>query len=50
MLELFPDTAGVEAGVLTLGGVPAMELADEHGTPLVVYCEATLRSQARGLP
>ncbi len=47
MLELFPDSARVEAGALTLGGVPASRLADEHGTPLVVYCEETVRAQAR---
>ena len=30
-----------------LGGVPASRLAAEHGTPLVVYCEQTIRAQAR---
>src|SRR4029077_4779 len=29
----------------TLGGVRASELADRHGTPLLVYCERTIRSQ-----
>jgi len=33
--------------VLTLGGVAATDLAAEHGTPLVVYCEETIRAQAR---
>jgi diaminopimelate decarboxylase len=47
MLELLPDTAAVADGELSLGGVPASELAAEHGTPLVVYCEQTLRGQAR---
>ena len=47
MLELLPDTAAVADGELSLGGVPAGELAAEHGTPLVVYCEQTLRGQAR---
>ena len=48
MLELFPDTAAVdEAGELTLGGLRATDLAEEHGTPLVVYCEETIRAQAR---
>ncbi len=48
MLELFPDTAAVDdAGELTLGGLRATELAAGHGTPLVVYCEQTLRAQAR---
>ncbi|HEV8687082.1 MAG TPA: diaminopimelate decarboxylase [Gaiellaceae bacterium] len=47
MLELFPDTAAVHGGELVLGGLRASELAAEHGTPLVVYCEETIRSQAR---
>jgi diaminopimelate decarboxylase len=48
VLELFPDSAAVAAGTLSLGGVPVTRLAEEHGTPLLVYCEATLRAQARG--
>jgi diaminopimelate decarboxylase len=47
VLELLPETARIEAGALTLGGVPAAELADGYGTPLVVYCEQTIRSQVR---
>ncbi len=47
MLELFPDTARVEDGELTIGGVHASALAEEYGTPLVVYCEETLRAAAR---
>ena len=47
MLELFPDSARIDGGVLTLGGVAASRLADEHGTPLLVYCEETVRAQAR---
>ena len=47
MLELFPDSARVEGAALVLGGVPATRLAAEHGTPLVVYCEETIRAQAR---
>ena len=47
MLELFPDTARVEDGELTIGGVRASALAEEYGTPLVVYCEETVRSAAR---
>jgi diaminopimelate decarboxylase len=46
-LELFPDTARIEQGVLALGGVQAPELAERFGTPLYVYCEATLRARAR---
>ncbi len=47
MLDLFPDSARVDGGVLVLGGVPATTLAESHGTPLVVYCEQTIRAQAR---
>jgi diaminopimelate decarboxylase len=47
MLELFPDTARVEEGELTIGGVRASALAEEFGTPLVVYCEETVRAAAR---
>jgi diaminopimelate decarboxylase len=46
VLELFPLSARVERGELTLGGVPASQLAAQHGTPLVVYCEETIRAQA----
>ena len=54
MLGLFPTTAEIRGGALELGGVRATHLAEEHGTPLVVYCERTLRGQAaayrRGAP
>jgi len=49
MLELFPDSARVEQGALVIGGTRASELAGRFGTPLVVYCEQTLRAQARAL-
>ena len=49
MLELFPDSARVEQGDLVIGGTRASELAGRFGTPLVVYCEQTLRAQARAL-
>jgi hypothetical protein len=39
MLELFPDTARIDGGALSLGGVAAERLGDEHGTPLLVLCE-----------
>ena len=42
MLELLPKSATVESGELSLGGVRASALAEEYGTPLVVYCEQTL--------
>src|SRR5919106_979099 len=47
MLDLFPNSVAVEDGRLAIGGVPATDLADEFGTPLVAYCEQTLRGQAR---
>jgi diaminopimelate decarboxylase len=47
VLELFPLTAEIADGGLAIGGVAASRLADEHGTPLVVYCEQTVRAQAR---
>ncbi len=47
MLELFPISARVDGGELLIGGVPASLLAAEHGTPVVVYCEETIRAQAQ---
>ncbi|MGZ4462402.1 MAG: diaminopimelate decarboxylase [Gaiellaceae bacterium] len=47
ILDLFPDTARVEQGELEVGGLGASELARRFGTPLVVYCEQTLRARAR---
>ncbi len=46
LLELFPETAEIRDGVLWIGGVSTVELAEEHGTPLVVYCEETIRGAA----
>jgi diaminopimelate decarboxylase len=45
VLELFPDSARVDDGRLLIGGVRASALAAEHGTPLVVYCEDTIRAR-----
>jgi len=47
MLELFPDTARIDGGALSIGGVATERLAEEHGTPLLVLCEQTLRAHAR---
>jgi diaminopimelate decarboxylase len=47
VLDLFPETARIGDGGLALGGLGASELADRHGTPLLVYCERTIRSQVR---
>jgi diaminopimelate decarboxylase len=47
VLELLPETARIEDGELAIGGVPAACLAEEHGTPLVVYCGQTIRNRVR---
>jgi diaminopimelate decarboxylase len=49
VLELFPDSAVLDGTRLTLGGIDAEALAEEHGTPLVVLCEETIRATARAL-
>jgi len=49
MLALFPDSARIDADALAVGGVSAEALADRFGTPLVVYCEETIRQRARAL-
>jgi len=47
MLDLLPDTARIDGGGLSIGGLAATELAREFGTPLLVYDEATVRARAR---
>jgi len=47
VLDLLPESARIEDGELTLGGLGASELAERHGTPLLVYCEQTTRSQVQ---
>jgi diaminopimelate decarboxylase len=47
VLDPFPASAQFEAGELCIGGVRASALAEDFGTPLVVYCERTLRESAR---
>ncbi len=49
MLDLFPGSARVDAGELSLGGVSTSDLTERFGTPLVVYCDETIRRQARDL-
>ena len=49
LLGLFPDSARVEGADLVLGGVRTVDLAEDFGTPLVVYCEEMLRARARAL-
>jgi len=46
MLELFPDSSQIDRGELVLGGVRSSELANRFDTPLVVYCEKTIRARA----
>src|SRR5687767_1574959 len=46
-MDLFPDTAAVQDGHLSVAGVRAATLAEDHGTPLLVLCEATIRARAR---
>ena len=46
LLDLFPDTARVDDGRLSIGGTRASALADEFGTPLYVYCRDTLLARA----
>jgi diaminopimelate decarboxylase len=46
-MSVLPDSAAVDSGELELGGLTASALVEEHGTPLVVYCEQTLRARAR---
>jgi diaminopimelate decarboxylase len=48
LLELYPDNTEVTGGELNLSGVAASSLADEFGTPLVVYSEDSIRARARG--
>jgi diaminopimelate decarboxylase len=45
--SLLPDTAVAAGGRLAVGGVALGDLAARHGTPLLVYDEATLRHRAR---
>jgi diaminopimelate decarboxylase len=47
VLSLFPQTATVEDGQLAIGGVRVSALAEEFGTPLVVYCKRTIEDAAR---
>ena len=47
LTDVLPATAAVQDGELTMGGVRTSALADEFGTPLVVYCEQTMLDQAR---
>jgi diaminopimelate decarboxylase len=46
--QLWPDTARMDAvGRLRIGGLDVAALAQEQGTPLYLYDEATIRAQCR---
>jgi diaminopimelate decarboxylase len=45
--QLWPDTAEVRRGRLWVGGCDVTVLAADHGTPLYVFDEATLRGTMR---
>jgi diaminopimelate decarboxylase len=47
LIDLFPDTAALEGGELAVGGVRTSALAEEYGTPLVVYCRDTILARVR---
>jgi len=47
LTDVLPSTAAVADGELVVGGMRTCELAEEFGTPLVVYCEQTMLDQAR---
>ncbi|MCU0495381.1 MAG: diaminopimelate decarboxylase [Chloroflexaceae bacterium] len=46
-ITLWPDTATIHNGHLHLGGCDVTTLAAEHGTPLYLFDEATLRGTMR---
>jgi diaminopimelate decarboxylase len=46
--QVLPPSAAITSeGHLSIGGCDLVELAEEHGTPLVVYDEGALRGMAR---
>jgi diaminopimelate decarboxylase len=46
--QVLPPSAAITSeGHLSIGGCDLVELAEEHGTPLVVYDEGALRAMAR---
>ena len=49
VLDLFPSSARLDGNELLIGGNRAAELAERFGTPIVVYCEETIRLRARAL-
>jgi diaminopimelate decarboxylase len=49
VLDLFPDSATLHGADLTLAGIPVETLAEEHGTPVLVLCEDTIRATSHAL-
>ena len=47
MLEVFPDSARLTDGALTIGGCAATDLAARFGTPLMVVDRTTLENRAK---
>ena len=48
LLSLFPPSSSVdESGALVIDGVPALDVAEEFGTPVLVVSETALRARAR---
>ena len=45
MLKLFPSTAKINKGRLTIGGCDTVALVKEFGTPLYIFDEAALRGR-----
>ncbi|MFQ6028037.1 MAG: diaminopimelate decarboxylase family protein, partial [Dehalococcoidia bacterium] len=46
--NVFPDTAEIDSqGRLVIGGCSASDLAEQYGTPVYVFDEATLRQRCR---
>jgi len=49
VLDLFPSSARIDGSELVIADCKAAELAERFGTPLVVYCEETIRAKTRAL-
>ena len=47
MLKVFPHSASIEDGRLTVGGCDAVELAERFGTPVIVFDRATFEARAK---
>ena len=47
--SLFPESAVIVDGLLSVGGVGLAEVAEQYGTPAYVFDVAQFRAQARGL-